>query len=317
MHVTLHHTLDVSCCRLIMCTSILPTHSLHLALAAMSQIPAWFRGSNLELHNAPPAAEPCARYNGQSRHVQSSARNGTKVKCFFPGCCTRSLDGPQAARRDWRRLFQQLGWRDAQHAKTGTLMTLARFHYRVLSPLRVYEVWKSIWPGLEVPCQLALPSSPPVPSRLRVLSWGLCSAWTFDPALLPTACRSRDSAASSWAAPAYWPQRLCWLSRPLQWKYCWFFCLFSALRRWKRFSSGNKTLSILVNVKGPLCLHWYFTSEPFSTSSAFSWCGALTQTKDGRHVSVSPAALQKLAKHSLPAWGLTFFRKQHHCLRSG
>lgn len=142
-------------------------------------------------------------------------------------------------------------------------MTLARFHHRVLSPLRVYEVWKSIWPGLEVPRQLALLSSPPIPSRLLVLSWGLCSARTFDPALLPTACRSRDSAAGSWAAPAYWPQRLCWLSRPLQWKYCWFFFLFSARRRWKRFSSGNKTPSILVNVKGPLCLHWYFTSEPF------------------------------------------------------
>lgn len=54
----------------------------------------------------------------------------------------------------------------------------------------------------------------------------------------------------------------------------------------------------------------------FSTSSAFSWCGALTQTKDGRLVSVSPAALQKLAEHSLPVWGLTFFWKQHHCLMS-
>lgn len=181
-------------------SSLLPTHSLHLTLllfATMRQSPAWVGGSNLELHNEPSAAGPCTRYNGQSRDVQSAA----EWNLFFwvlhkvPG---RAPGGGGSTRGDWRRLSQPLGGRDAQHAKTAALMTLARFHYCVLSPLRVYEVWKSIWPGLEVHHPTLLSSNPQSIARLELRPLLSSDVWSCPVTnCLPLLRLRRQSVSSS------------------------------------------------------------------------------------------------------------------------
>lgn len=153
-------------------------------------------------------------------------------------------------------------------------MTLARLQKRVL--LCVYELWKSIWLRVEM-----LPPESPVDSYLE--SRPLQSE-PFDPALsaLPAApplhCRVHEQL------------------RPIDRGNCvdspgrcsgMFFSIqsISVWKWWKRFSSGNKTMSILVNVKRPLCPYWYFTSEPFLQTQPSVQCYDIN--KDEHHVSIS------------------------------
>lgn len=140
-----------------------------------------------------------------------------------------------------------------------------------LSPLQVYEVWKSIWPGLEVPpLTPPLTTSPPEPeSPVNCASWAEAFA---HPRRLILPCWQLPATPAT-PPPVHeqlWPiDRGGCVDSPgrcigniVVFLFVCFF-LFSVRKRWKRFSPGKKTLSILVNVKGPLCLHWYFTSEPF------------------------------------------------------
>lgn len=271
--------MDVSCCRLIMhylrpTAAHLPTRPLHLTLllfVAMMRIPTWVWRSNLGLHNAPLASRPHARCQRQSWDVQSVPRNGTRVKSFSLGVAPGPWTG---LRRQGKCRCRGWGQKETLTAawpmwcpackNRGALMTLARFHSRVFSPLRVYEVWKSIRPGLDAPPPaLSSPPSPPLPkSPVDCASWAEAFAqpdvWSCPVGnclLLPRLRRQSMSSSGLLTGAAV-------LTLPAVAVEILFF-LFSARKRWKRSSRGNKTPSILVNVKGPLCLHWYFTSEPF------------------------------------------------------
>lgn len=99
---------------------------------------------------------------------------------------------------------------------------------------------------------------------------------------------------------------------------CFFFSpiqFISVWKWWKRFSSGNKTMSILVNVKRPLCPYWYFTSEPFLQTQPSVWRADIN--KDEHHVSVSCSctAISRAQPHIQPSFKSIKYRFKFRLIR--